>query len=201
MDFGIFNLMGSREADKPTAQVFGEVAEQTRLTDEFCDILDLAFSRDFFSYSGKHYQMPNTHIPARTVQNPLPIYVAGHTQAMFRAAARHGYRVLTSGRVGGTKLLAAQYADIVAAFAAENTPLSRAHITVNRFAHITDSREEGMRFAENARYQSRLASSLRRRQEGLQGTGLADVPLPDQPPLENIYSGLLIGDVEPVAAQ
>ena len=33
MDFGIFNLMGSREAEKPTAQVFGEVAEQTRLAD------------------------------------------------------------------------------------------------------------------------------------------------------------------------
>ena len=296
MDFGIFNLMGSREADKPTAQVFGEVAEQTRLadelgytiawfaehhfsnyclcasplmmvahcasitkkirlgtavvvlplynparlaaeiatadalsngrlmlgigagyqpyeferfgvdikqnlemTDEFCDILDLAFSRDFFSYNGKHYQMPETHIPARPVQNPLPIYVAGHTQAMFRAAARHGYRVLTSGRVGGAKLLAEQYADIVAAFAAENVPVSRAHITVNRFAHITDSREEGMRFAENARYQSRLASSLRRRQEVMQGTVLVDVPFPDEPPLETIYDDLLIGDVETVA--
>ena len=34
MEFGIFNLMGSREADKPTAQVFGEVAEQTRRADE-----------------------------------------------------------------------------------------------------------------------------------------------------------------------
>src|SRR5262249_10937951 len=34
MDFGIFNLMGSREADKPTAQVFGEVAEQTKRADE-----------------------------------------------------------------------------------------------------------------------------------------------------------------------
>src|SRR3979409_2797458 len=34
MDFGIFNLRGAREADKPTAQVFGEVAEQTRLADE-----------------------------------------------------------------------------------------------------------------------------------------------------------------------
>src|SRR5438094_8410243 len=33
MDFGIFNLMGAREADKATAQVFGEVAEQTRLAD------------------------------------------------------------------------------------------------------------------------------------------------------------------------
>src|SRR5438128_1671315 len=262
MDFGIFNLMGSREADKRTAQVFGEVAEQTRLadalgytiawfaehhfsnyclcasplmmvahcasitkkiqlgtavvvlplynparlaaeiatadalsngrlmlgigagyqpyeferfgvdiarnlemTDEFCDIPDLAFSRDFFSYNGKHYQMPDTHVPARPVQNPLPIYVAGHTQAMFRAAARRGYRVLTSGRVGGTQLLAEQYADIVAAFAAENAHLSRAPITVNRFAHITDCRVDVMRFAENARYQSRLASSLRSRKE------------------------------------
>src|SRR5438128_6180284 len=211
MEFGIFNLMGAREQDKPAAQVFSEVAEQTRLadrlgyrtawfaehhfsnycmcasplmmvahcaaitekirlgtavvvlplynparlaaeiatadalsngrlslgigagyqpyeferfgtdiaqnlemTEEFCDILDLAFSRDFFSYNGKHYRMPETHIPARTVQNPLPIYVAGHTQAMFRTAARHGYRFLSSGRVGCGKFLAEQYADSVA---------------------------------------------------------------------------------------
>src|SRR3954469_4917960 len=154
MEFGIFNLMGSREADKPAAQVFAEVAEQTKRADElgysiawfaehhfsnyclcasplmlvahcasitkkirlgtavvvlplynparlaaeiatadalsngrlmlgigagyqphelervgvhiaknfemaneFSEILDLAFSRDFFSYNGKHYQM------------------------------------------------------------------------------------------------------------------------------------------------
>jgi alkanesulfonate monooxygenase SsuD/methylene tetrahydromethanopterin reductase-like flavin-dependent oxidoreductase (luciferase family) len=296
MEFGIFNLMGSREADKPAAKVFAEVAEQTKLaddlgytiawfaehhfsnyclcasplmmvahcasvtrnirlgtavvvlplynparlaaeiatadalsngrlmlgigagyqpyeferfnvdlaenftmTDEFCDILDLAFSRDFFSYYGKHYQIPETHIPVRPVQKPIPIYVAGHTQAMFRAAARHGYRVLTSGRVGGAKLLAEQYSDIVTAFADENVPLSRAHITLNRFACITESREEAMRFAENARYQSRLASSLRRRKEVMQGNVLVDVPFPDEPALETIHDDLLIGNVETVA--
>src|SRR6266536_5116556 len=296
MDFGIFNLMGARETEKSAAQVFAEVAEQTRLADELgytiawfaghhfsnyclcasplmmvahcaaitekirlgtavvvlplynparlaaeiatadalsngrlslgigagyqpyeferfgvdikanlemteevCDIIDLAFSHDFFSYDGKHYQIPETHIPARPVQKPLPIYVAGHTQAMFRAAARHGYRVLTSGRVGGVKLLAEQYADIAAAFASESVPLSRAHITVNRFAHITESREDGMRFAENARYQTRLASSLRRRKEVMQGTVLVDVPFPDEPPLDTIYDDLLIGDVDTVA--
>jgi alkanesulfonate monooxygenase SsuD/methylene tetrahydromethanopterin reductase-like flavin-dependent oxidoreductase (luciferase family) len=296
MEFGIFNLMGSREPAKPAAQVFSEVAEQTKLadelgytiawfaehhfsnyclcasplmmvshcaaitksiklgtavvvlplynparlaaevatadamsngrlmlgigagyqpyeferfgvdisqnlamTDEFCDILDLAFSRDFFSYHGKHYQIAETHIPVRPVQKPIPIYVAGHVQTMFRAAARHGYRVLTSGRVDGPSLLAEQYADIAAAFAAENVPLSRAHITLNRFAHITDSREDGMRFAENARYQSRLASSLRRRKEVMQGTVLVDVPFPNEPPVETIYNNLLIGDVETVA--
>jgi alkanesulfonate monooxygenase SsuD/methylene tetrahydromethanopterin reductase-like flavin-dependent oxidoreductase (luciferase family) len=296
MEFGIFNLMGARERDKSAAQVFAEVAEQTRradelgytvawfaehhfsnyclcasplmmiahcaaltrkirlgtavvvlplynparlaaeiatadalsngrlmlgigagyqpyeferfgvdikdnleMTEEFCEILDLAFSRDFFSYNGKHYQMPETHIPARPVQHPVPIYVAGHTQAMFRHAARHGYRVLSSGRVGGAKLLAEQYADIAAAFAAEKAPLSNAHITVNRFCHITDSKEEGLRFAENARYQSRLASSLRRRQEVMRGTVLVDVPFPDEPPLEQIRDDLLIGDVDTVA--
>src|ERR1700746_533254 len=34
MEFGIFNLMGSRHPEKPTAEVFAEVAEQTRLADE-----------------------------------------------------------------------------------------------------------------------------------------------------------------------
>ncbi|HXP06377.1 MAG TPA: hypothetical protein VN808_19850, partial [Stellaceae bacterium] len=100
---------------------------------------------------------------------------------------------------GGAKLLAEQYADIVDAFAAENVPLAKAHITVNRFAHITGSEEEGLRFAENARYQSRLASSLRRRQEVMQGTVLVDVPFPDEPPLETIRDDLLIGDVDTVA--
>src|SRR5213078_2588905 len=176
-----------------------DIKANLEMTEEFCDILDRAFSQDFFNYDGKHYQIPETHIPARPVQKPLPIYVAGHTQAMFRAAARHGYRVLSSGRVGGAQLLAEQYADIVAAFAAEGVPIERAHVTVNRFAHITDNKEEGLRFAENARYQSRLASSLRRRQEVMQGTVLVDVPFPDEPPLEQIRDNLLIGDVDTVA--
>jgi len=34
MEFGIFNLMGSRDPAKPTAEVFAEVAEQTRVADE-----------------------------------------------------------------------------------------------------------------------------------------------------------------------
>src|SRR5207248_2839553 len=78
-------------------------------------------------------------------------------------------------------------------------PLADAHITVNRFCHVTDSKEDGLRFAENARYQSRLASSLRRRQEVMDGTVLVDKPFPDEPPLEQIRDDLLIGDVDTVA--
>ena len=95
--------------------------------------------------------------------------------------------------------MAEQYQIIKDAYRAEGVPLANAHITVNRFCHITDSKEDGLRFAENARYQSRLASSLRRRQEVMQGTVLVDKPFPDEPPLEQIYDDLLIGDVETVA--
>jgi len=176
-----------------------DIRHKIEMTDEFLDILDLAFAQDFFSYEGRHYKLPRTHIAARPMQNPLPIYVAGHTVEMFRAAARHGHRVITSGRSGGLKMLAEQYADFEKAFAAENVPVEKAHMTLNRFALITDSREEGMRFAENARYQTRLASSLRNRQEVMDGIALVDVPAKDEEPLETIHDNLPIGDVETVA--
>src|SRR3979409_1247641 len=44
-----------------------DIAKNFEMTNEFCDILDLAFSRDFFSYHGKHYQIAETHIPVRPV--------------------------------------------------------------------------------------------------------------------------------------
>ncbi|MBM3343212.1 MAG: LLM class flavin-dependent oxidoreductase [Betaproteobacteria bacterium] len=176
-----------------------DLAQNLEMTNEFADILNLAFKQDFFSYQGKHYQMPQTHIAARPVQQPLPIYVAGHTAAMFRAAARHGYRVLSSGRLGGAQLLADQYNDFVTAFNAENVPLDQGHMTVNRFACITNSRDEGMRFAENARYQARVAASLRNRQQVMEGISLKDVPAKDEPSLETIHDNLLIGDADTVA--
>src|SRR5215831_8214193 len=59
-----------------------DINDKIAMTDEFLEILDRAFKQDFFSYDGRHYKMPKTHIAARPVQKPLPIYVAGHTVEM-----------------------------------------------------------------------------------------------------------------------
>ena len=170
------------------------------MTDEFCDILDLAFSQDFFSYKGKHYQMPETHIPARPVQKPLPIYVAGHTQAMFRAAARHGYRVLSSGRVGGVKLLAEQYADIVARVRrGERAAGARAHHRQPLRPHHRQPR------GGDALRRERALPVAARLEPAAAAGGHAGhacwstCPFPDEPSLETIHDDLLIGDVETVA--
>jgi len=58
------------------------------------------------AYNGKHYQMPETHIPARPVQKPMPIYVADTRRRCSRRGAAR-LPVLSSGRVGRRKLLAA----------------------------------------------------------------------------------------------
>jgi alkanesulfonate monooxygenase SsuD/methylene tetrahydromethanopterin reductase-like flavin-dependent oxidoreductase (luciferase family) len=39
-----------------------DIKANLEMTEEFCDILDRAFSQDFFSYSGRHYQIPRTHM-------------------------------------------------------------------------------------------------------------------------------------------
>ena len=49
MEFGIFNLMGSRDPEKPTVEVFAEVAEQTRLADELGYAIAW-FAEHHFSY-------------------------------------------------------------------------------------------------------------------------------------------------------
>ncbi|MBI3513795.1 MAG: LLM class flavin-dependent oxidoreductase, partial [Proteobacteria bacterium] len=64
---------------------FGEdLAESAEMTEEMLEIIKLGLTQDFFTYDGKHYKLPKTHIAARPVQKSLPIYVAGHSVPLFR---------------------------------------------------------------------------------------------------------------------
>jgi alkanesulfonate monooxygenase SsuD/methylene tetrahydromethanopterin reductase-like flavin-dependent oxidoreductase (luciferase family) len=176
-----------------------DLARNMEMTEEFLDIIELGLNEDFFSYEGKHYKLPKTHIAARAVQKPLPIWVAGHTPHLFRMAARRGYLPLSSGRTGSIEIVkeARQICDD--AYRAEGLMPDTIRLAIQRFCCITDSREEALRFAENARYQSRLANGLRRREEVMDGTMLIDRPFPDEPPLEQILDNLPVGSVDHVA--
>ncbi len=179
---------------------FGEnLAESAEKTEEMLDIIKLGLTQDFFTYEGKHYTLPKTHIAARPVQKSLPIYVAGHSVQLFSLAARKGYRPLGSGRTESSEWLAQQRRDCETAYRAEGKPLESIELSLLRFCCITDSREEALRYAENARYQTRLASGLRRRQEIMQGTMLVDNPYPNEPSLETLVDNMPIGSVERVA--
>ena len=65
---------------------------------EFMEMLELAFSRDVFSYSGKHYQVAETHIAPRPVKGLPEIWVAGDNPALHQLAARKGWTVMLTPR-------------------------------------------------------------------------------------------------------
>jgi alkanesulfonate monooxygenase SsuD/methylene tetrahydromethanopterin reductase-like flavin-dependent oxidoreductase (luciferase family) len=176
-----------------------DLGQNLAITEEFCDILEAAFAQDFFSFDSKHYQIPKTHIPARPVQKRLPIWLAGHTEHLFRLAARRGYRALSSGRTGSAAGMKEQRAIVEVAYRAEGKGWSATHFSMNRFCCITDDADEAMRFAENARYQARLAHHLRRREEAMDGTMLMDLPVPGEPSLEEVRANLPIGSADEVA--
>jgi alkanesulfonate monooxygenase SsuD/methylene tetrahydromethanopterin reductase-like flavin-dependent oxidoreductase (luciferase family) len=173
-----------------------DLADSMAMTEEILDIIELGLSQEFFSYQGKHFKLPKTHIAARPVQQPMPIWIAGHSTPMFRLAARRGYKPLSSGRTESLTWLEEQRRDCVAAYRAEGKPIESIELSLLRFCCITDSKDEARRYAENARYQTRLASSLRRREEVMDGTMLRDLPYPNEPPLETLLANMPIGDVD-----
>ncbi|HUK58049.1 MAG TPA: LLM class flavin-dependent oxidoreductase [Stellaceae bacterium] len=176
-----------------------DLTKNLEMTEEFCDMIEAAFAQDFFSFDGRHYKIPETHIACRPVQKKIPLWLAGHSDHIFRTAARRGYRALSSGRTGSAEAMREQRRVAEDAYRAEGKSYAAAHFAINRFCCITDDVGEAMRFAENARYQARLASQLRRREEVMDGTILVDKPVPGEEPLETIRENLLIGSAADVA--
>ncbi len=65
-----------------------------------------------------------------------------------------------------------------------------------RHCCVTESRQEALEFAENARWQLRVASSLRRRKEVQVGYVIqGDEPMPNEAAIEDILATQMVGGV------
>jgi alkanesulfonate monooxygenase SsuD/methylene tetrahydromethanopterin reductase-like flavin-dependent oxidoreductase (luciferase family) len=179
---------------------FGEALEESvpKLF-EFMEMLELAFTRDTFSYSGKHYQLPETHIASRPVQGLPEIWVAGDHPQLHQLAARKGWTIMLTPRHATVPQLVAARGRVAGAYTAQGLDGTRAAIAPLRHVCITDSKAEAASFTENARHQVRLSQSLRFREELIDGTMLVEKPYKDEPPLEEFAKNMMVGDAETVA--
>lgn len=172
------------------------LADSKGMFREFLDIIELGLTRDFFSHDGMHYRLSETHITPRIRQKRLPIWIAGDSPELHRMAARRGYIPMIAGRIGDIASVIAQRDRCVVSFQAEGIPPQRMPIALQRHACVTTDRDEACRFAENALYQIRLTTGLRRRAEVMDGHMIRDQPFPEEPSIERIMQNLLIGDPE-----
>jgi len=176
-----------------------DLATSKEMVREFADILDLAFTQDFFEYKGKYYTVPSTHISARFVNGFPQMWIGGDSEETYRLAARKGYAPIFSGRTEGVDGLVRTRKRCEEAFRAEGVDPSRMPIGMLRPVCVTHDKQAARQFAENVRYQLRLAGALRRREEIMEGTIIVDRPLAQDPDVDIILNTLPIGPPDVVA--
>jgi alkanesulfonate monooxygenase SsuD/methylene tetrahydromethanopterin reductase-like flavin-dependent oxidoreductase (luciferase family) len=172
------------------------LADSKEMFREFLEIIELGLSRQFFNYDGKHYRMAETHITPRIRQALLPIWIAGDSPELHRMAARRGYVPMIAGRTGDMASVIAQRDRCAGSFREEGIQLEHMPIALQRHVCVTTDRDEARRFAENALYQIRLTTGLRRRTEVMDGHMIRDQAFPEEPSIEQIMQNLPIGDPE-----
>jgi alkanesulfonate monooxygenase SsuD/methylene tetrahydromethanopterin reductase-like flavin-dependent oxidoreductase (luciferase family) len=166
---------------------------------ELMEMLELAFTRDVFSYEGKFYRLPETHIAPRPVNGLPEIWVAGDNPLLHQLAARKGWPVMLTPRHASVPQLLEARNRLAGIYAGQGLNAARVAIAPLRHVCVTNSKAEAASFTDNVRHQIRLSQSLRYREELLDGTMLVEKPYKGEPPIEELAGHLLIGDAETVA--
>ena len=149
------------------------------------DMLELAFSRDTFSYQGKYFTLPETHIASRPFGRLPEIWVAGDNAQLHQMAARKGWTVMLTPRHASIPQLLDMRHRLADIYASQGLDRSRVAIAPLRHVCITDAKAEAQNFIDNVRHQIRLSQSLRFREELIDGTMLVEKLLQERaPPLK-----------------
>jgi alkanesulfonate monooxygenase SsuD/methylene tetrahydromethanopterin reductase-like flavin-dependent oxidoreductase (luciferase family) len=168
---------------------------------ELLDMIELGLGRPHFSYQGRHHTQPDTAISAQPVQKPRPpVWVATSDAAITRRALQADHAVFISGVLGGSRRLGGlrQVIDDEAMKLGKD-PRTR-KVGLLRFVFASESKREVEHYAECARYQQRIAISLRSRTERLTDNYMVEEqPFADELPFERILANLPVGDPETCA--
>lgn len=180
---------------------FGITLENAKeKTLEMLDMIDLALTQKKFSYEGKHYQQPTTAISVRPVQTPTPpIWIASGDPMLMRRALRNDHHVFISGGLGGTKRLGGFRGLIDELAVAEGKDPVKAKVGLLRFAYASDNKAEVEHYVDCARYQQRIAVSLKQRTESVEDDYIVtEKPYDEELPWEKLMKNLPVGSVDTV---
>jgi alkanesulfonate monooxygenase SsuD/methylene tetrahydromethanopterin reductase-like flavin-dependent oxidoreductase (luciferase family) len=166
---------------------------------EFTEMLELAFTRETFSYDGKHYKVPQTHIASRPLEGLPEIWVAGDNPVLHQLAARKGWTVMLTPRHATVPQLLEARGRLAGIYESQGLNKTRVAIAPLRHVCITNDKAEAASFLDNVRHQIRLSQSLRFREELIDGSMLVEKPYKDEPPLEELGKAIMVGDAETVA--
>lgn len=164
---------------------------------DFVEILEQGLTNEFIDYQGRYLGLPKTHISARPYNGKPPIWVAGHAPEVHKEAARRSYPMIVNGRFQTIDQVSTNRAKLRSVLSGQGANPDELYWGLLRYCCVTDSKKEAEEYAENARWQLRVATALRRREEIQRGHMImGDTPFPDEQTMEEILTSQMIGDVE-----
>ena len=181
---------------------FGVTLEESRgAADEWIEFISQGLGKESFEFHGKYVDMPATPFAAPPVQQPgPPIWIAGNSPDSQARAARGPYPLFVSGFGESNDTLVRIRAETEETWQAEGRDPDDLVFATLRYCLVTDSKDEALAYAENARFQIRLSRYLRQGQTDIPGAWLPEEPFADEMSPAEILAGNPIGDPETVAA-
>ena len=177
---------------------FGVELDHARaMTSEMLELIELGLSEPAFEYHGKYYSQLRSAIGCRPIQTPPPIWYAGSDTNHLRRIARNGHTLFISGVLGGVsrmKQMRSQYEQLAAE---EGRDPAQLKVGVARLAFVSRNKKDVAHYLDCARYQQRLAVSLKTRREKVMDHHVVqEQPYDDEPSMETIMHNLPVGDVD-----
>jgi len=178
-----------------------DISENKVVFNEMLDMIELGLRQPTFSYDGDHFQQPQTAINVRPRQLPRPpIWIAGVDPNSHRRCARDGYIPFISGGIENADRIRKMRDQVEQCYIDEGKDPATVPLGVLRFVCVSDDPATLDRYVSGARFQKRIANSLRHRQETMVDDYMVEeVGTSDEPSLEQIAENAVVGNPETVA--
>ena len=177
---------------------YGLTVDDSRpLFEENMEILRLALSQETFSFKGRYFDITETALQLRPLQQPYPeMWVAVSTPETIGWAVQHEYALITSAGARPTDHIRRVRRTYDEQLQAAGKPLDNAKFALQRYCYVTDDRPDALEAAEHVLWTYRIAENYRAG-SGPANDGIADsTPRAGEPSPEELVDRLIFGDPE-----
>lgn len=173
------------------------IDDSRSIFNENMEVLRRAFKQPTFSFQGQHYNIPETSLQVRPLQQPHPpIWVAAASPESIAWTVEHDYALITTAGIRPLENVRRMRQAYDEQLRAAGKDPDGAQFGLQRYVYVADSRRDALDAVQEALYTNRIADRYRSGSESI-AAGVADAsPLPDEPSPDDLVDRLIFGDPE-----
>ncbi|MGE0718811.1 MAG: LLM class flavin-dependent oxidoreductase [Alphaproteobacteria bacterium] len=178
------------------------IAEARARFEEALDVLDIGLAGDSIEYHGRYVDVPQSFLPLRPIQKPMPLYLAGLAKdpAMVARVARRGYVPFLSAMWMPAAAVAAVRATYDDARRAIGLDPAACPFAIQRLVHVAEDPADARDVAERAIFTHRIVAALKAGNGRFDGGYVQEDAHPGDPTPEDVLAKAMIGPPERIAA-